>query len=91
MFTNKIRCSIIWKGNALEEWWIRKDLVLIKSLIYAREEKDALEARSNKIDQSRLKLSADNLSTIVRLGQKKIGLKPQSLLFAVTRCVMSVS
>jgi len=34
-------------------------LALIKSLIYAREEEDALEARLNKIDQSRSKLSAD--------------------------------
>jgi len=33
---------------------------LIKSLIYTREE-DALEAHLNKNDQSRSKLSADNL------------------------------
>jgi len=61
MFTNKIICSIIWKGNAKEAGWVRKVLALIKSLLYAREEEeDVLEVRLNKIDQSRSKLSADN-------------------------------
>ncbi len=60
MFTNKIICSIIWKGNAREAGWVRKVLALIKSLMYAREEEDVLEARLNKIDQSGSKLSADN-------------------------------
>jgi hypothetical protein len=50
MFTNKMRCSIIGKGNAGEAGWVRKELALIKSLIYAREEEGALEARLNKID-----------------------------------------
>jgi len=40
--------------------WVRKEVSLIKSLIYAR------KARLNKIDQSRLNLSADtNLIGIV--------------------------
>jgi hypothetical protein len=63
MFTNKMRRSIIWKGNAWEAGWVRKVLALIKGLIYVREEEDALEARLNKIDQSRLKLSADTILT----------------------------
>jgi len=53
-----MRCSIIWKGNAGEAGLVRKVLVLIKSLIYEREE-DVLEACFNKIDQSWSKLSAD--------------------------------
>jgi len=60
MFTNKLRRSIIWKGNAGEAGWVRKVLALIKSLIYAREEEGALEARLIKIHQSRLKLTADS-------------------------------
>jgi hypothetical protein len=59
MFTNKMRCSIIWKGNAGEAGLVRKVLVLIKSLIYAREEEDVLVVRLKKIDQSWSKLSAD--------------------------------
>jgi len=59
MFTNKMRHSIIWKGNAWEAGWVRKVLALIKSLNYAREEEDALEVHLNKIDQSRSKSSAD--------------------------------
>jgi len=55
-----LRHSIICKGNAGEAGWVRKVLVLIKSLIYAREEERALEARLNKINQSRSKLSAGN-------------------------------
>jgi len=52
MFTNKMRCSIIWKGNAGEAGLVRKVLVPIKSLIYAREEEDVLVVRLKKIDQS---------------------------------------
>jgi hypothetical protein len=48
-----------WKGNAGEAGWVRKELALIKSLIYAREEEGVLEACLNKIDQSRLNLLAD--------------------------------
>ncbi len=39
-------------------------LELIKSLIYAREEEDALEAHLNKIDQSKSKLSADKYKSV---------------------------
>jgi len=49
----------IWKRNAWEEGWVKKELALLKSLIYGREEQEALEARLNKIDQSRSNLSAD--------------------------------
>jgi len=38
-------------------------LALIKSLIYAREEEGALEARLNKIDQSWSNLSADSIAS----------------------------
>jgi len=65
MFTNKMRCSIIWKGNAWKAGWVRKVLVLIKNLIYMREEEDVLEVRLNKIDQSRSKLSADTCREII--------------------------
>jgi len=47
------------KGNAWEAGWVRKELALIISLIYAREEEGAIEARLNKLDQSRSNLSAD--------------------------------
>ncbi len=42
-------------------------LALIKSLIYARKEEGTLEARLNKIHQSRLKLTADSRLIKVRL------------------------
>jgi len=45
MFTNKMRRSIIWKGNAWEAGWVRKVLALIKSLIYSRR----VWIRSNKV------------------------------------------
>ena len=67
-----MRCSIIWKGNAGEAGWVRKVLALIKSLIYEREEEDTLEARLNKIDQSRSKLSTDK--ALNSTGQSKLSI-----------------
>jgi len=58
MFTNKMRSSINGKENPWEEGWVRKELALIKSLIYVREKKMHV-ARLNKINQIMSNLSAD--------------------------------
>ncbi len=42
MFTNKMRRSIIEKENAREAGYVRKEVALIKSLIYMRRNKTCL-------------------------------------------------
>jgi hypothetical protein len=56
-------------------------LVLIKSLIYTREEEDTLEARLNKINQSRSKLSADTSHLVESVLNNSVAVKALAGLF----------